>query len=79
MSSSDSGQIEEGLDLLVEVSEVLLSQQIAFLVQWQADSETTMAIPKASQPDFSALVERLRAYKQRLAEYRARLPSESSG
>jgi hypothetical protein len=72
VSSTGDEDVAEGLSLLVEVTEVLVTQQIAFLTQWQADSVATQSIPEASQSDFSAIVERLRIYQQRLSEYRAR-------
>lgn len=65
--------VAEGLGLLAEVTEVLVTQQIAFLTQLQADSAVTQAIPEASQADFSATVQRLRSYQRHLSEYRARL------
>ena len=74
MSSTGDEYVAEGLGLLVEVTEALVTQQIAFLAQWQADSAVTQSIPEASQSDFSAIVERLRIYQQRLSEYRARQP-----
>lgn len=61
-------RVAEGLGLLIEVTDVLLTQQIAFLTQLQADNAVTQAIPEASQADFSAIVERLRTYPQRLSE-----------
>jgi len=69
--------VAEGLGLLAEVTEALVTQQIALLTQWQADSITTETIPEASEADFSAIVERLQSYQQRLAEYQRRLSSRS--